>query len=111
VRAGYNPFYKNSQRSIEIHLLHTFREDFYGATLSLIILGYIRPEFDYVSKEALVGDIREDIRISQRSLDRAAYQQFKDDPWLKGEGAGSEIEAVSAGGVGQKDGVGISQAQ
>lgn len=106
---GYNPFYKNSQRSIEIHILHTFREDFYGATLSLIILGYIRPEYDYVSKEALVEDIREDIRISQRSLDREAYLKYKDDPWLKGEGVSDEINSVD--GVGQKDGVGISQMQ
>ena len=30
---GYNPYYKNTQRSIEIHILHSFAQDFYGATL------------------------------------------------------------------------------
>ncbi|KAF2679821.1 riboflavin kinase [Lentithecium fluviatile CBS 122367] len=82
---GYNPYYKNTQRSIEIHLLHSFNADFYGATLSLIILGHIRPEYDYMSKEALVEDIREDIRVTQRSLAREAYQRWAGDEWLFGE--------------------------
>jgi riboflavin kinase len=82
---GYNPYYKNTQRSIEIHILANFPADFYGATLSLIILGFIRPEYDYVSKDALVEDIREDIRVAQRSLEREAYESWKGDGWLKGE--------------------------
>ncbi|OAK96745.1 riboflavin kinase [Phaeosphaeriaceae sp. SRC1lsM3a] len=83
---GYNPYYKNTHRSIEIHILANFPADFYGATLSLLILGFIRPEYDYVSKDALVEDIREDIRIAQRSLEREAYRAWKGDAWLKGEG-------------------------
>ncbi|CAO2647532.1 Nn.00g084540.m01.CDS01 [Neocucurbitaria sp. VM-36] len=111
---GYNPYYKNSQRSIEIHILHNFSEDFYGATLSLVVLGFIRPEYDYVSKEALVEDIREDIRVAQRSLAREAYGAWKGDAWLRGEGeSGEEVEeehaAKSRDGVGQRDGVGMSQ--
>lgn len=87
---GYNPYYKNTTRSIEIHILANFESDFYGAELSLVILGFIRPEYDYVSKDALVEDIREDIRISQRSLAREAYQACKEDAWLRGEGGESE---------------------
>jgi riboflavin kinase len=81
---GYNPYYKNTQRSIEIHILQNFAADFYGATLSLLILGFIRPEYDYVSKDALVEDIREDIRVAQRSLEREAYGEWKEDGWLRG---------------------------
>jgi riboflavin kinase len=87
---GYNPVYKNTKRSIEIHLLHAFDEDFYGAMLRLVILGYIRPEYDYVSKEALVEDIREDIRVTQRSLEREAYRRFEEDEWLFGDKEDSE---------------------
>ncbi|KAH7381316.1 riboflavin kinase [Phaeosphaeria sp. MPI-PUGE-AT-0046c] len=83
---GYNPYYKNTHRSIEIHILANFPADFYGATLSLLILGFIRPEYDYISKDALVEDIREDIRIAQRSLEREAYGAWKGDAWLRGEG-------------------------
>lgn len=104
---GYNPYYKNTHRSIEIHILHNFPADFYGATLSLIILGFIRPEYDYVSKDALVEDIREDIRVAKRSLERSAYEAWKDDAWLKGDGS----ERAREEGVGQKDGVAISQMQ
>lgn len=98
---GYNPYYKNTTRSIEIHILANFDKDFYGAELSLIILGFIRPEYDYVSKDALVEDIREDIRISQRSLAREAYDACKSDPWLRGEG-GQEAGQVT--GEEAKDG-------
>lgn len=106
---GYNPYYKNTQRSIEIHILHNFPSDFYGATLSLIILGFIRPEYDYVSKDALVEDIREDIRVAQRSLDRKAYLEWKGDEWLAGETKEDRGVGRKDRGVGQKDEVGISQ--
>ncbi|PWY69189.1 hypothetical protein BO94DRAFT_477893 [Aspergillus sclerotioniger CBS 115572] len=87
---GYNPFYKNETKSIEIHLMPplsapsptatvdgpvTFHKlpDFYGTPLNLLLLGYIRPEFDYVSLEALVEDIRVDCEVARRSLQRPAY--------------------------------------
>lgn len=55
-----------------------------------MILGYIRPEYDYVSLDALVEDIREDIRVAQRSLARDAYKEFRGDAWLRGEGEESQ---------------------
>jgi len=80
---GFNPFYKNTVRSVEIHLLHSFARDFYGAALNLAVLGFIRPEYDYVSREALVEDIRTDCEVAERSLQRHAYQDFKGDGWLR----------------------------
>ena len=79
---GYNPFYKNTVRSVEIHILEDFQSDFYGANLNLIVLGYIRPEYDYVSLESLVDDIRTDCEVARKSLDRAAYQSFEKDEEL-----------------------------
>ncbi|OCT46434.1 Riboflavin kinase [Cladophialophora carrionii] len=76
---GYNPFYKNTVRSVEIHILHEFTHDFYGAALNLLVLGYIRPEYDYVSLEALVDDIKIDCDVARRSLDREAYATYKQD--------------------------------
>jgi riboflavin kinase len=81
---GFNPFYKNTVRSVEIHILHEFGRDFYGAALNLLMLGFIRPEYDYVSLEALVDDIRTDCDVATRSLlERDAYARFKNDPWLR----------------------------
>ncbi|CAI7606434.1 unnamed protein product [Penicillium manginii] len=103
---GYNPFYKNTVRSVEIHVMPpttqpsptaatqsqpTFHRlpDFYGTKLNLLILGYIRPEFDYVSMEALIEDIRVDCEVARLSLLRAGYLRYLVDD---GEG----LEGVDA---------------
>lgn len=44
---GWNPYYKNEKKSAEVHVIHEFEEDFYGAELRVLVLGYIRPEKDY----------------------------------------------------------------
>ena len=82
---GYNPFYKNTVRSIEIHILRSFAYDFYGASLNLMMLGFIRPECDYISVESLIEDIRIDCDVARRSLARESYRRFgegKEKEWL-----------------------------
>ena len=57
--------------------------------MNLLILGFIRPEYDYVSKESLIEDIRFDIEVARRSLEREEYRRFRDEPYLvelSGEG-------------------------
>ncbi|KAK4950541.1 riboflavin kinase [Elasticomyces elasticus] len=78
---GYNPYYKNSTRSIEIHVLHKFHEDFYGCSLNLLMLGFIRPEYDYVSKESLIEDILEDCEVAKRSLLRENWREESSETW------------------------------
>ncbi|KAL4806461.1 riboflavin kinase-domain-containing protein [Aspergillus unguis] len=108
---GYNPYYKNKTRSIEIHIMPSLTSpsptatatpegsgadqkvrfhklpDFYGTKLNLLMLGYIRPEYDYVSMEALVEDIRVDCEVARASLLRDGYRIYLD---LDGSGAGDE---------------------
>ena len=33
----------------EVHIIHPFAHDFYGHDMSVLVLGYIRPELDYIS--------------------------------------------------------------
>ena len=33
----------------ETHIMHKFKEDFYGSELSVVVLGYIRPEKSFSS--------------------------------------------------------------
>ncbi|KAI5296703.1 NADH-cytochrome b5 reductase [Ascosphaera pollenicola] len=87
---GYNPFYKNTLKSIEVHIMRPFDvdssdttassffqlPDFYSTPMNLLILGFIRPEYDYVSKEALIDDIKTDCEVAVRSLQRPAYKTF-----------------------------------
>ena len=37
---GWNPHYGNEEKSIEVHILHEFEEDFYGQELRFIFLGW-----------------------------------------------------------------------
>ncbi|KAG9032619.1 riboflavin kinase [Serendipita sp. 407] len=93
---GWNPFYKNEKLTTEVHIIHQYAADFYGHTMSVVVLGYIRPELDYTSKggnhvyvwgrkanlttEALIEDIQTDIKVALNSLKRDAYQRYETDP-------------------------------
>ncbi|PNS14236.1 Riboflavin kinase [Sphaceloma murrayae] len=79
---GWNPYYKNEKRSVEVHIMHSFARDFYGARMKVLILGFIRPEYDYTSLEGLVEDIRTDIDVSLKSLKREGYEKLRDEGWL-----------------------------
>uniref|UniRef100_A0A2P2M3T7 riboflavin kinase n=2 Tax=Rhizophora mucronata TaxID=61149 RepID=A0A2P2M3T7_RHIMU len=81
---GWNPYFNNTEKTIEPWLLHEFDGDFYGEELRLAIVGYIRPETNFPSLESLVAKIHEDGRIAERALDLPLYSKFRDDPYLKG---------------------------
>lgn len=63
--------------------MHQFPHNFYGRHLNLLILGFIRPEYDYVSKQALVEDILKDIDVAHQSLARSTYKRYRTDPYLR----------------------------
>ncbi len=46
------------------------------------ILGFIRPELNYESKEALVRDIEIDIETARLSLEREHWMRWKGEAWL-----------------------------
>eukprot|EP01018_Ginkgo_biloba_P017416 Gb_14637 [translate_table: standard] len=80
---GWNPYFSNTKKTIEPWLLHEFSEDFYGEELRLIVIGYIRPEADFPSLEALIQRIREDGRIAEEALDLSPFSEYRHDPFLK----------------------------
>lgn len=63
--------------------MQKFHSDFYGASLTLLMLGFIRPEYDYVSKESLIEDIKVDCDVAKKSLDRENYRSLEHDDWLR----------------------------
>lgn len=79
---GWNPYYKNTVRSAEVHIIHKFDDDFYGKILKVIVTGFIRPEYNYTDRDSLVADIKEDIRVTQRSLERPSYRKYANDGFL-----------------------------
>ncbi|XP_009375260.2 bifunctional riboflavin kinase/FMN phosphatase [Pyrus x bretschneideri] len=80
---GSNPYFNNTEKTIEPWLLHDFDEDFYGEELHLIIVGYIRPEANFSSLESLIERIHEDGRIAEEALELPLYSKYKDDSYLK----------------------------
>jgi len=88
---GYNPFYKNTVRSAEVHVLHKFRADFYGAQMRLLLLGYVRDELDYSGLEALIKDINIDCEVARNSLAREAWRP-KEGVIIAKEGGEVELE-------------------
>ncbi|XP_050438013.1 riboflavin kinase [Adelges cooleyi] len=76
---GWNPFYKNEEKSMEIHILHEFKEDFYGSNLRIIVVGYVRPEMDFDSVDDLIKTIHSDIDIAKKQLDQKSCRTFSKD--------------------------------
>lgn len=82
---GWNPYYKNTIRTAEVHIIHDFKHDFYNEQLRVIVAGFIRPELNYSSLDDLIADIKLDIECAELSLQRPEYQKLKLDTSLKPE--------------------------
>ncbi|XP_061789233.1 riboflavin kinase [Nerophis lumbriciformis] len=76
---GWNPYYKNTKKSMETHVIHKFKEDFYGETLSVVMVGYIRPERSYNSLEALIAAINGDIEEAKVQLELPEHVKLRED--------------------------------
>ena len=70
ISIGWNPFYKNTHKTLEAHIIHAFDKDFYGSPLRISLQGYIRPEWDFTSLDELKKAIQGDITYAEQRLDR-----------------------------------------
>ncbi|RKF77314.1 Riboflavin kinase [Golovinomyces cichoracearum] len=91
ISIGYNPFFKNTTRSAEAHVLAGFEKDFYGCEMRVCLLGFVRNEEDYENAEALIDDIRIDCEVTRQSLSRTNWNLSgelwkKEVEWLNGNG-------------------------
>ena len=57
-------------------------QDFYGEELRLVVCGYIRPEANFASLEALIERIHEDGRTTKIALGEGALSELKNDSFL-----------------------------
>ncbi|KAK9796262.1 hypothetical protein WJX73_007319 [Symbiochloris irregularis] len=79
---GWNPFYKNEKKTAEPWLLHTFPEDFYGEELRLMVCGFIRPEADFTTLDALIARIHEDANVTRAAMQHEKYAVMSKDAFL-----------------------------
>uniref|UniRef100_A0A1I8P4B1 Riboflavin kinase n=1 Tax=Stomoxys calcitrans TaxID=35570 RepID=A0A1I8P4B1_STOCA len=89
---GWNPFYDNKEKSMETHILHPFNRDLYGSLLKVCIVGYIRPEENFKSLDALIARIKEDIAQAEELLETNETNRL-----LKDHKYFSEINCVNNG--------------
>ena len=88
---GWNPFFKNKEKTVEPYLMHAFGRDFYGAGIRLVLCGYIRPEADFTSLEALVEQIHDDIDVTRRALELPRFAACRGDAYLQGAPAPTPV--------------------
>ncbi|CAH1417698.1 unnamed protein product [Lactuca virosa] len=80
---GWNPYFNNTEKTIEPWLLHKFDKDFYGEELHLLVVGYIRPETNFPSLESLIAKIHEDGKRAENALELPLYAKYKDEMYFK----------------------------
>lgn len=66
---GYNPFFNNKLKTIEVFLIDYEGEDFYEDEVSLLIDGYSRSEENFANLSELVTTITYDIILFNEILD------------------------------------------
>jgi riboflavin kinase/FMN adenylyltransferase len=71
INIGTRPTFDNGLRTIEAHLLD-FDGDLYGQPMALDIVEYQRPELKYDSVDALIAQMKQDVRITREILARDA---------------------------------------
>ncbi|RUS87140.1 hypothetical protein EGW08_005072 [Elysia chlorotica] len=79
---GWNPYYQNTVKTMETHIIHKFDSDFYGDIMKIIVLGYMRPMCDFPSLGSLIEAIHRDIEVASKHLDTEESLQFKNDPFF-----------------------------
>lgn len=79
---GFNPYYNNTEKTVEPWLLHTFEQDFYDQELRLLVCGYIRPEANFDSLDALVKRIHEDAAVTEAALKHDPFASYESDPFV-----------------------------
>lgn len=65
---GYNPFYNNQEKSLEVHVIEDIGMDLYDCSMNLLICDKIREEQNFDSLSALISAIHNDIQVTKDKL-------------------------------------------
>ncbi|CAI5951530.1 unnamed protein product [Closterium sp. NIES-64] len=80
LNVGRRPtFVDGDDVTVEVHILSSFEDDFYGEELQVVVLGYIRPERKFSSLDDLVSQIKSDIAVATEQLDTAVFAPYARD--------------------------------
>lgn len=79
---GYNPFYKNTHKTMETHILHSFNRDLHGCLLKVCVLRYLRPEMNFTSLDDLINAIKDDVTQAEHELDKPDCKVYQSDRYF-----------------------------
>eukprot|EP01122_Echinamoeba_exundans_P002062 TRINITY_DN12029_c0_g1_i1.p1 TRINITY_DN12029_c0_g1~~TRINITY_DN12029_c0_g1_i1.p1 ORF type:complete len:160 (+),score=33.33 TRINITY_DN12029_c0_g1_i1:89-568(+) len=79
---GNNPQYGNKEKSAEVHILKKYTEDFYGAKLAVVVVGFVRDMLKFTSLQQLIDAMNMDVSYSKEQLETEYAQTLKKDPFL-----------------------------
>lgn len=68
VSIGYNPYYDLQQKTFEVYIMEEFSDNFYGQSLDVELIGFIRSEADFKEFSQLIQYIQNDISMASRQL-------------------------------------------
>ena len=90
---GFSPTFagqENPEKIVEAHIIDTaFESDFYGESMGLLLLGFIREERKFGSLDELLATIKADIATASRALKEEPLSYCQYVPWLR-EAGGAE---------------------
>jgi len=98
ISIGFNPTYGNNFKTVEPHFIankdspertasicrETLLRDFYGDTIRLSVIGYLRPELPFEGLEKLTQAIKNDIVNSERLCDESNEVTLCEKEWVSG---------------------------
>ena len=81
---GRRPTFNDAhpETTVELHVLHTFAEDFYGKKLRAVATGFIRPEVKFSGIQELLSRIKADIGTAKTHLESDFHKVYASDSFL-----------------------------
>ena len=82
---GFSPTFageENPEKIVEAHLMASFDSDFYGDTMRLLLLGFIRDERKFSGIDELLSTIKGDIETGRAELDIEPLASLARAPFL-----------------------------
>eukprot|EP00466_Bigelowiella_natans_P006184 jgi/Bigna1/91320/estExt_fgenesh1_pg.C_960054 len=80
---GWNPQFKNKEKTVEAYLVNEFPEDFYDEEMKLMICGHVRAQAKFNSLDSLKDAIRADVDATVKILDTKPYFDLREADFFK----------------------------
>uniref|UniRef100_A0A6T6RWZ6 riboflavin kinase n=1 Tax=Amorphochlora amoebiformis TaxID=1561963 RepID=A0A6T6RWZ6_9EUKA len=88
---GWNPHFKNKEKTVEAYLVNEFKEDFYGVEMRLMIVGHVRPQIPFDGLESLKKAIQGDVDATVQVLELQKYAKLYTDDFFSDSTAKSQL--------------------